>query len=182
MNTNGCNYKLTSPGQTLNSAGGPATITINGGGALSTGTVNIATVAPGLFAANADGKDAAAAVALCVKADGSQIFEPVTRFDAASHSFVPAPIDLGPDLGDATDQIFLLLFGTGLRFRDSLSNVNVSLGGANAQVLYAGSQGFFAGLDQINVKVERALAGRGEITVSLSVDGKTANPVTIAIK
>jgi len=38
---------------------------------------------PGLFTANVSGQGVAAAVALRVKAGGSQVFEPVARFDAA---------------------------------------------------------------------------------------------------
>jgi len=47
-------------------------------------------------------------VALRVKSDGSQSFEPVVRFDAEKKQFVAAPIDLGP----ATDRVFLVMFAT----------------------------------------------------------------------
>jgi hypothetical protein len=39
--------------------------------------------------------------------------------------FVAVPIDLGPP----TDQVFLLLFGTGLRFNSALTNVSTSVDG-----------------------------------------------------
>jgi hypothetical protein len=50
-------------------------------------------------------------------------------------------------------------------------------GGSNA-----GPQGDFAGLDQVNVRLARGLAGRGEVQVLLSVEGKPANTVTVNIR
>lgn len=56
------------------------------------------------------------------------------------------------------------------------------IGGIAAPVIFAGEQGEFAGLDQINVALPSALAGRGDVEVALTVDGKAANPVRITIK
>jgi uncharacterized protein (TIGR03437 family) len=160
-------------------APGAATVTItNSYGEVSAGTVQIAPVAPGLFAVNANGQGVAAALALRVKADGTQQFEPVSRFDPAQNRFVSVPLDLGPE----TEQVFLILFGTGLRFRNSLSTVSARLGGVEAPVLFAGAQGALAGLDQTNLLLSRSLIGRGEVDVVFTVDGKTANAVRIAIR
>jgi len=160
-------------------APGLATVTItNRYGEVSTGTVRIAAVAPGLFAANANGQGVAAALALRVKADGSQIYEPVIRFDATQNKFVSAPIDLGPE----TDQVFLILFGTGTRFRSSLSNVSARIGGVDAPVSFVGAQGDFVGLDQINLQMPRSLIGRGEVEIRLTADGQQANPVTVRVR
>jgi len=38
------------------------------------------------------------------------------------------------------------------------------------------------GLDQLNLIVPRSLAGRGEVDVVLTVDGRTANTVKVNIK
>jgi uncharacterized protein (TIGR03437 family) len=160
-------------------ANGAATITITSGdGSISTGIAQIASVAPGLFSANSDGQGVAAAVALRVKANGEQTFEPVARLDQATSRFVTTPIDLGPD----TDQVFLVLFGTGTRFRSSLAASSATIGGANAEVLFVGSAGGFVGLDQSNIRLSRSLIGRGEVEVKLTVDGKTSNTVRINIK
>ncbi|MGH9842022.1 MAG: hypothetical protein ACREEM_24965, partial [Blastocatellia bacterium] len=91
---------------------GAATVTITSGdGSVSTGTVTIAAVAPGLFAANADGQGVAAAVALRARADGSSLYEPIARYDSTLNPprFVSVPLDLGP----TTDTVFLILYGTG---------------------------------------------------------------------
>jgi uncharacterized protein (TIGR03437 family) len=156
-----------------------ATVTIIGGNSkFSTGAVKIATVAPGLFAANASGQGVAAAVVLRIKSDGAQSFEPVARFDQAQGRFVPVPIDLGPE----TDQVFLILYGVGFRFRSSLSATAVTISGVSSEVLFAGDAPGFVGLDQCNVRLSRSLIGRGEVDVVLMVDGKTANTVRIAVR
>src|SRR5262249_4618400 len=137
-----------------------------------------AAVAPGLFAANANGQGVAAALVLRVRADGSQQFEPVAQFDPAQNKFVAVPIELGPE----GDQVFLILFGTGIRFRGDLSKVTAKVGGANASALYAGPQNSFVGLDQVNMMIPRSLAGRGGVDVSLTADGQMANRVQVNIK
>jgi uncharacterized protein (TIGR03437 family) len=158
---------------------GPASVTIiSGNGAVSVGSLNVASVAPGLFSANANGQGVAAAVALRVRADGSQSFEPISRFDAAQNRFVSAPIDLGPE----GEQVFLILFGTGVRFRSNLSAVSLKIGGADSEVSFAGPQGGFVGLDQINGRIPRSLIGRGEVDVVLMVDGITPNTVRVNIR
>jgi uncharacterized protein (TIGR03437 family) len=168
------NYQIP-PGTTS----GAATVTVtSGNGSVSTGIVLIAPVAPGLFAANASGRDVAAAVVLRVKAGGSQQYEPVAQFDAAQNKFVAVPIDLGPE----TDQVFLVLFGTGIKFRSSLSAVTCQIGGTSSEVLYAGEAPGFVGLDQVNVRLLRSLIGRGEVDVVLVVDSQMANTVRIDIK
>jgi uncharacterized protein (TIGR03437 family) len=145
---------------------------------ITSGAVRLVAVAPSLFAANANGQGVAAALVLRVKADGTQSFEPVAGFDQSQQKFVPRPIDLGPE----TDQVFLILFGTGLRNRSALGAVNVNFSDVNATVSFAGAQGDFVGLDQINVALPRHLKGRGEVTVNLTADDQVANVVTIAIK
>ena len=157
---------------------GAATVTVTSGdGTISAGTLNLATVAPGLFAANANGSGVAAAVLLRVKADNSQTFELISRFDTAQNAFVPIAVDLGPE----TDRVFLLLFGTGLRARSSLNAVTVRIGGTAADVSFAGATDL-PGLDQINAQLPRTLIGRGLSDIVLTVDGKTANTVTMQIK
>jgi len=168
------NYQIPS-----GTAGGQATVTVtSGGGVLAVGGAVIANVAPGLFSANADGQSVAAAVVLRIKADGAQIFEPVAQFDAELNRFVAAPIDLGP----ASDQVFLALYGTGIRFHNGLSAVSASIGGTNSEVLFAGAAPGFVGLDQINVRMPRSLAGRGAVDVELSVDGRAANNVRVSVR
>ncbi len=157
---------------------GNATVSItNSNGAVSTGSMLVEAVAPGLFAANANGQGVASAVALRIR-NGVQTFEPVARFDSAQNQSVPVQIDLGP----ATDQVFLVLFCTGIRFRSSLSAVSYNVGGVMGTPTFAGAQGSFVGLDQVNAPLSRNLIGRGLVNVTLTVDGKASNTVTVSIK
>jgi hypothetical protein len=117
------------------------------------------------------------ALSLRVKSDGSQRYAPVFRFDPAQDKFVPAEIDLG---GEA-DQVFLVLFATGLRRADP-SLVEAFIGGELADVLFIGEAPGFEGVEQVNIRLARAFIGRGEVGVVLQADDQSANPVTINIK
>jgi uncharacterized protein (TIGR03437 family) len=153
---------------------GPATITLAGsvGGSLSA-NVWIDPVSPGIFMVNSSG-DVPAALATRYTPSGSQIQEPV--FQCASVCSA-----VGIDLGAAGDQVILQLFGTGLRHASSSSNVSATIGGQNATVLYAGAQGTYAGLDQVNLTIPQNLAGAGLVGVVVQVDGRVTNVVTILI-
>ncbi len=160
-------------------APGNATVIVTSAdGNAASGNLTIAQVAPGLFAANANGQGVAAAVVQRRNAAGQDSFEPVAVFDLVTNQFVARPIDLGPE----TDQVFLLLFGTGFRFRSALSAVTARIGGMDAQVTFAGAQTGLVGLDQCNLRLPRSLAGRGDVEIVLTVDGKTANRVRVTIR
>lgn len=160
---------------------GQATIDFRSGavfGAAFSSQVTIASVVPSVFSANANGRGVAAAVIQRTTGDGTQTFEPVITFDQASGSFVPVPIDLGPD----TDQVFLILFGTGFRYRSALANVSATIGGAGMQVAFLGAHPTLVGLDQCNIRLDRSLIGRNDVDVTLTVDGQQANTVSIRMK
>ncbi|HWQ32313.1 MAG TPA: hypothetical protein VNQ79_05475 [Blastocatellia bacterium] len=167
------NYQLP-PG----TAAGTAVITITSGdGTVSSGTEQIATVAPGLFAANSDGQGVAAAYAVRVR-NGTQTVEQVFEFSDAQKKFVFKPLDLGP----AGDTVVLVLFGTGIRGRSAQSAVSCQIGGANAEVQYASVAPGFIGLDQVNAVIPRSLTGRGEVDVALTADGRASNAVRISLR
>lgn len=159
-------------------AQGLATITIStSNGSISQGTVEIGVVAPAFFSANSDGVGAASGFAVRVSAGNVQTQEEIAVRDV-NNRFVGKPIDLGP----ATDQVVLVLFGSGFRFRSSIAGINASLGGVRAEVQFAGAQNNFVGLDQFNLLIPRTLAGQGEVVFSMLVDGKQSNPVKVNIK
>ena len=148
----------------------------------SAGGVQIADVVPGIFTANSSGTGLPAAQFLRVRADGTSSYEPVARFDPGLNQFVAVPVDLGSSPGAATDEVFLVLFGTGTRHRHSQGIISARIGGDEAEVLYAGAQGALLGLDQINLRIPRSLIGRGDVNVVLTVDGKIANTVKINVR
>jgi uncharacterized protein (TIGR03437 family) len=160
-------------------AAGQATITVSrNDGFVAQEQVSIAAVSPGLFTANASGQGVAAAVAFRLRANGTQEFEPVARFDTTLNRFVPLPINLGPE----GDQVFLVLYGTGFRARSSLAAVTVNLGGLGAETTFAGAVPGLVGLDQLNVRLARSLLGRGEVDIVTTVDGRAANTVRVSIQ
>lgn len=164
-------------------APGPAVVAvIRGSETVALSSALVKQVAPGLFTADASGGGLPAAVALRIKADGSQRYEPILRFDEEKNRYVPITIDLGPDLGAESDQVFLVLFGTGIRRRSALSAVKAKVGDIEAPVANAEAVTNFAGLDQVALRLPRSLAGRGAADVSLSVDGKPCNVVTVNLK
>ncbi len=73
------------------------------------------------------------------------------------------------------------LYGTGFRGRSSLESATCSIEGVQLPVLYAGPQGVYPGLDQINVSLPPSLAGGRTTTIVLTVDGISSNPVQIQI-
>lgn len=156
---------------------GLATININNNGAITArGTIQVVAVAPGIFTAASNGKDFAAAQIVRVKSNGQQITEPIARYDTTQSKFVAVPIDFG------ADEIVLVLYVTGVRYRSDLKNVSATVGGLPMNVEYAGNQNQFVGLDQINIRLARSLLGRGEVEVKLMIDGRAANVVKINVK
>lgn len=166
------NYQLP-----VGTAPGTATVTIvSSDGSSARGTIMIAPVAPGLFAANQNGRGAAAAAIVFVSGTNRRS-EPNAACDANGQNCVPRPIDL-----TSADEVFVELYGTGIRNHSGLANVIVTVGGEAVPVTFASAQPNFVGLDQVNIKLPRSLTGRGEVDVMLTVDGKTANPVRINIR
>jgi uncharacterized protein (TIGR03437 family) len=155
---------------------GAVTVTASSGDTLST-ALQISDVAPGVFSANGNAKGVAAAQVVLIGPDGSQQYFPVARCGAAPGSCVAQPINLG-----TTGQAVLILYGTGIRGFTSLDNVRCTIGGVSAPILYAGPQNTFVGLDQVNVQLPAELAGRGEVDVTLWVDGQLSNTVTVSFQ
>jgi uncharacterized protein (TIGR03437 family) len=162
-------------------ATGVATVTVTSGdGHQSSALIQIADAAPSLLTANADGSGVASAVVLRIRADGSQQYEAVAVFDESRQRFVAAPI---APAGDG-EQLYLVLFGTGLGRAGGSFTARFSGGGdpLDAPVSYAGRQGELTGVEQINVRLPQALAGRGEIGVELLIAGKASNRVNLLFR
>jgi uncharacterized protein (TIGR03437 family) len=123
------------------------------------------------------GGTVAAAIGVRAAANGTQT--PIAVFQCSSGtSCTASPIDLGA----STDIVVVTFFGTGLRKNTGLDNVRASVGGVNSPVAFAGAQGQFAGLDQINVQLPSSLRGRGAVPVVFTIDGQTSNTVTITVQ
>jgi len=152
------------------------TVTVNGN-PVAFGTARIGTVAPGLYTANATGQGVAAAIVVTFHSNGTSGF--VFPFQCASAGNCTAvPIDLGAD----SDQVVLELFGTGIRGKSAVAGVTCKIGSTALPAAYAGPQGAFVGLDQVNVMLPKSLRGSGNTTILLTVDGQTANAVSLNFK
>ena len=130
-------------------------------------------VAPALFAASANGRGPAAALALRVEIDGRQT--PLRVFTCAGPLIcLTQKIEVRDDR-----PVYLSLYGTGVRGRAGPATATV--GGKSVTVVYAGSQTEFAGLDQINIQLPNSLRGLGKADVVVTVDGVSSNAVQIEI-
>lgn len=159
-------------------ATGPARVSIvNIDNFTSSAMVYVDRMAPGLFSVNASGQGLAAAFAFRIKPDGTQSYEPVAQMDGEGR-MTAVPINLGSE----GEEVFLLLFGTGIRNRTSLEEVKIRIGEVDAQVSYAGPQNYFVGQDQVNVRIPRSLAGRGMVGVTMTVDERISNQLQVAIR
>lgn len=135
--------------------------------------VSVARSAPALFAAAANGRGPAAALAVRVETDGRQ--SPVAVFRCSG------PLICFTDAIDVRSRpVYLSLYGTGVRNREAPA-VTVTVGGRAVPVHYAGAQAQFAGLDQINVQLPASLRGLGRADVIAIVDGIASNAVQIEI-
>jgi uncharacterized protein (TIGR03437 family) len=159
-----------------NLAPGAFTVTsTSGDGTMTFGAERARAIAPSVFTFNANGRGVPAGFAVSVR-NNVQTNVPIARHDGTQ--FVPTPIDLG----DASTQVVLVLYGSGWRKRAALSDVRVTLAGVDAPVAYAGEAPGFVGLDQLNCNISRSLLGRGEIDALVRVGTATANTTRINIR
>ena len=160
-------------------ASGLATVTVSTKSQpIATASVTIEPVAPGLFTANGTGQGVPSARTATVAPGGAQTTRSAAICSKGAGNCVPAPVDLGP----SGTEVVLALYGTGIRGLTSLAAVTAMIGGVNSVVQSAGATAQSPGLEQVNILLPRTLAGRGEVDLILTVDGKTANLVRVAIK
>jgi hypothetical protein len=113
------------------------TSTDSSGNVLATSTAEVATVAPGIFAATF--------------------------------------------LADTQGNEYLVLYANGVRGEPNIANVQVTINGTNLTVLYAGAQGTFTDLDQVNAVIPASLSGAQGAQIVLTVDGQQSTAVTANI-
>jgi len=140
-----------------------ASISVDGH-VVSASPLDIDTVQPSLFYAGAY---------LIRVRDGVASMEPLV-----TGWFGRGTIDLGP----ATDLVYLIIPATGIRNRSSLEHVSLHFAAysniGDWPVAYAGPQGEYAGLDQVNVPLRRFPPGTAPedgVAVQMLVDGKLSN-------
>jgi uncharacterized protein (TIGR03437 family) len=134
-------------------------------GISSTGDVLVSSSAPAIFTFTADGRGVPVALTTF---DGT-FFDPVANPDGS-----PKPVDPGT----VWQPNYLTLFGTGL---GRATNLTVRVGGVNVAPIYAGPQGGFAGLDQINIVIPSNLTG-GVTDIVVNATASSSNEVQIKVQ
>lgn len=145
----------------VETASGLATVRFTAEGVTVMSALHVVPVYPGLFKLNLE--NAAAAQVARVQ-NGQVIYEPVT-----------GPIAIGP----AAEQATLILYGTGF---NAATPVTATVGGVAVPVAFAGAQGTFPGLDQINIPLVASLSGAGRVDVIVTAAQKPSNPVNITLR
>ena len=110
-------------------------------------------------------------------ADGTQTIENSANFDSSKNTYAANPVNFGP----ADDQVFLVLYGTGVRHRTNDASVTAAVNGVSVPALTA-AQGTWPGLDQVNLALPRSLAGAGNVEIAITVEGQAANTVQVMIQ
>jgi len=135
-------------------------------------------LAPSFFTADGTGTGAAAATAVRVLPNGTQIPVPVFQCSNGRCSTVPIDLSQGP--------VYLSLYGTGFRHRSANPN-GVPRAGCQIQnqgrfATYAGPQGTLPGLDQLNLLLPY-LPGAGEtdLVCQFSTASETAYSTAVKI-
>ena len=150
-----------------------AAFTMNGKVA-SISTLQVAASAPGIYTASQNGKGVAAAYVQPVTQGLTLPYLLIFKCDLSGLNCASTPINLG-----VADQVYLDLFGTGLR---GASNVTVLIGGQTLPVKYSGPQNTYPGLDQVVVLLPKSLAGLGEVDLTVMADGQAANTVRVNLQ
>lgn len=140
--------------------------------------VTTGTLAPGLFTVDSTGTIPAGQV-VTVAPNNSQTVQALANCTGGTCTLVPIALD-------PANQTYLILYGTGIRGVGTASEVLVTFNGNGAaSASYAGPQGEYPGLDQVNVPIPPSLAGQGRVTVELTIRSGpqfTANPVQLAFQ
>ena len=140
-------------------------------------SIEVNAVAPGLFFLGSSGVGNIGGLRVAANGDRSAV--DIFRFDTTFQEFSAAPIDLGPE----GDEIYLSLFGTGIRGVSSVEQLSATVGGIGVPVLGAAAHNIFVGLDQVNIgPLPRSLAGRGAVNIILTVDGVQTNAVSVTVR
>ena len=128
------------------------------------GYVLVRAVSPGLFTASQNARGPVIGIA----GSGESGYR-VSHCEEDGCTAVPIAIEAEP----------VALFGTGFR---NARAVTAEIGGIPIPVLFAGAQGEYPGLDQVNLELGPALRGMGETDLILTADGQPANAVRIHVR
>jgi uncharacterized protein (TIGR03437 family) len=148
---------------------GPAQLKLVSATGTFLSSVVLTAQAPALFSADSSGSGVAAAFLILVHSDRRQDVIPVFQCSASACKLVPL------NLGASSDVAVLSFYGSGF---DMGAKVEVQIGTTQLTPDYAGPQGQYPGLDQVNVRLPGSLAGSGVQQLSM-VAGSVSNDLTV---
>jgi uncharacterized protein (TIGR03437 family) len=152
-------------------AGALATVSVSVVGQASTpATVTLASVAPGIFTASADGKGAGA----ITHVDGSAV---TTQNPARAGELV---ILYATGLGQVAPAV--ATGGLPAGASSTVAPVTLMIGGINVIPDFAGLAGCCVGLNQINVRVPLGVSSGNAVSMVLNIGGQSSNTATIAVQ
>ena len=162
-------------------APGKAVVTVASSGPPVSGIAFVRNVVPAIFTEESTGSASGiypAAYAVTYGPD-NQPQAPVLVASCQSNgcSAVPIPRPAG-------SRVFLELYATGIRNHVSPVTVSLNQGEQGAQIIapqYAGAQGQFEGLDQVNIEITN-LPVLPQYNLVLHVDGLVSNPVVFVVE
>ncbi len=143
-------------------ATGAATAQVTGPQGVSQFPIQISAVSPALF--SADGSGSGLASAEIVRDHQNQLTTTVVTKSATPFS---------------GDNLYLILFGTGFDNVSPRDTVEIMFDGQITYPSYIGPQGSFEGLDQINIPLPPTLAGEGQVSIQVMINGLFSNVVTV---
>ncbi len=162
-------------------APGMATVVVTAGdGTVSTGTIEVRSIAPVIATANSGGNGVPNGQIIRIKADNSQSFESLAQLNPTTGKFLTRPLDLGP----AGERLFAVLFLSGTRgvpdtdgnpANGAAENVRVVIGGIEVAPAFLGASGSLAGLEQLNFEIPRTLSGHGLVDLAVTGTGFGSN-------
>ncbi len=145
------------------------------GEVIATGTVEVVAVSPGIFTANADGAGVPAAFYLRFR--GAEQTAQEFVFDPTAPLGAREPVLI--DFGGEDEQVFIAIFGTGMRGGVQLT---ATLDGEEVPISPVVALEDFVGLDQANVgAIPRSFIGRGIVELRLFIDGIPTNVVLLLL-
>ena len=160
-------------------ATGDATITVRRDGVIvAQGDLTIYDAGSALFSLDATGSGFPATLLLRIKANGQTSYDPIAQYDTALKRFVAIPIDPGA----TSDQLFLVLFGTGLK--KPAAGYDYWFSSEWGKVVFVGDVPGLVGLQQANVQLIRNLLPHGVTSVGFRYPTSSAftdgfcNPLT----
>lgn len=133
---------------------GQATVSVNSGTQMMTGTVTTGAAGPGMFAANGIGMG-----------EGAMLNATMWQMGPFSTTTNGQPT-------------YVAMYTTGL---DLSSTPTVTIGGIPVDVMWFGNAPGYVGLQQINIKLPAGMAGVGRAPVMVTSDGQNSNVTSMLV-